>query len=271
MLARLRLHPACLPRLQGDDARCGLTKLYMAHPPVTSPAMCSGVAGKMRARTAITSPRNIADDDQPGRRVLQESQAPPPDRRARCRVPCPSSHGRRSRTPPRPALARASSISSKGTIWSWSPCSSSTGGFTTASACQQFGHQQPSRKSDNPGNSHGAARRDVQAIIDPWEKPTSAMASAPRPFVRKPRIQKRIQIVNRRCHARARLRLGRSVEPRDRKPLESERIARTRLGRVRRDEHGIGKVGRQRIGEAQKIGPIRPVAMQEHDEAFRLP
>ena len=127
-------------------------------------------------------------------------------------------------TPAAVSARAASARLANGTIGSWSPCTSSTGGREAISAGQRLGLEQPPGEADDAGEAAPRRRSPTcSAIIVPWLKPTSTVRSGGDLAAPRRRARRRAGAKAAAAEA-ARHRLGRAVEPGDRKPLVSHRI-----------------------------------------------
>jgi hypothetical protein len=143
-------------------------------------------------------------------------------------------------------------MSANGTTGSWSPWINRTGGFTRASAANSSGRKSRPEIATIPATCLSETHKD---------KPVRRQ-----PLVVQSRIQEGVKIDRRRFQSGLRRRLGRAVEPGDRKPLMAKAAAHAAFGRIGGDKGHARQVRRHRVGQTQKVAPVRAIAMQKHDQ-----
>ena len=225
------------------------------------------MARQVPAARSATAPALQRDGSgKPAPRRSRMNPTPGRGRRARCRGRPRRRRGSRSRRRRRPARPPPRPSEATGTIGSSSPCTRSTGGRdddlgreprrAPAAAPRSRRCRRPAPPRRSPTCS---------AIIVPWLKPKSTVRSGG--VVGGDPVEPGVEQARTRRPPASRRRLGRPVEPGDRKPLIAEGLLTQRCGRVRARRSGCPAGGRQRLGQADQVVAVGAVAVQEDHQA----
>ncbi len=130
---------------------------------------------------------------------------------------------------------------------------------------QPLGREQPAGDADQTRHRLGPARQDLERQHRALREADHRQPLGLEPLIRQHPVEEGVEIGRGLGEARARLGLGRAVEPGDRKPLPAEGIVAAALGGVGAVEGRARQMRRQRIGEAEQVGAVGTVAMQHDD------